>query len=321
MRRYPKIGIRSKYELAKRISDRALPYRAALALINDAVANHNRYWYDSKQSEPEREKFVRSAKGTPLGKLLKLIDKKVLGPHDSFVPDFIFGGIGGKDHVQAARYLLGAKRQRVLLGLDVTHFFEQIRERRVFHFFYDKCDCSKEASMLFARLCCVPMGPKKAPLAEKSLARGFATSTRLALWCNLDTFLEISRTAQKRFRGHDLRIAVFVDDIGITASRISYEDMKGFAPIVENILKNFDPNQSLPVNSTKYKIRTNLQVMEHLGVRLGRNKLTPGRKTRLKIDELRNALKEPLSREERKKLLKKKGSYYAYKRHLEAVKK
>ncbi len=321
MRRYPKIGIRSKYELAKRISDRALPYRSALALINDALTNHDRYWYDSKRSEPEKEKFVRSAKGTPLGKLLKLIDKKVLGPHDNLVPDFVFGGVGGKDHVQAAQYLLGMKRQRVLLGLDITRFFEQIRERRVFYFFYKKCGCSKEASSLLAKLCCVPMGPKKLPSSEKSLARGFATSTRLALWCNLDTFLEISRVALKRFHGHDLRVAIFVDDIGVTASRISYEDMKAFAPVVEDILKNFDSNQSLPVNQKKTKVRNALQGMEHLGVRLGRNKLTPGGKTRSRIDQLRNALKGPLLREERKKLLKKKGAYYAYKRHLAMAKK
>ena len=320
MRRYPKLGIRSKYELAKRISDHTLPYRAALGLINNVLANHDRYWYDSKRSEPGKEKFVRSAKGTPLGKLLKLIDKKVLAPNDNLVPGFIFGGISGKDHVQAAQHLLGAKRQRVLLGLDIVHFFEQIHEQRVFYFFYKKCDCSKEASMLFAKLFCVPMGPKKLPLAEKTLARGFATSTRLALWCNLDTFLQIDRVAQKRFRGHDLRMAVFVDDIGITASRISYEDMKAFAPVIKDILENFDPNQSLPVHSEKTNIRTPLQGMEHLGVRLGRSKLTPGRKTRLRIDLLRRALKEQLPREERKKLLKKKSSYYAYKHHLRNVK-
>ena len=320
MRRYPKLSIRNKYELAKQISDRALPYRAALALINDVVANHDRYWYDSSRSQPEEEKFVRSAKGKPLGKLLKLIDKKVLAPHDDLVPDFIFGGIGGKDHVQAARHLLGEKRQRVLLGLDITHFFEQIREQRVFYFFYKKCGCTKEASVLLAKLCCVPMGSKNKPLTEKSLARGFATSTRLALWCNLDTFIEIDRTARRRFRNHDLRIAVFVDDIGITASRISYDDMKSFSLVVKNILKNFDSNQPLPVKEKKTKVRTVQQGMEHLGVRIGRNKLTPGGKTRSRMGQVQAALKEKPSREERKRLLRKKNAYHAYKRHLAAAK-
>ena len=63
-------------------------------------------------SKPKEEKFVRSAYGTPLGKLLKLIDKNILVPYDHTLPDFIFGGVSGKDHVGAAYSLLGKRRNR-----------------------------------------------------------------------------------------------------------------------------------------------------------------------------------------------------------------
>ena len=75
--RFPRINIRSKNELAKHIADKSHPYQERLVLINDAVNNFSDYWYDSGRSEPEKEKFVRSAIGTPLGKLLKLLNDKV----------------------------------------------------------------------------------------------------------------------------------------------------------------------------------------------------------------------------------------------------
>lgn len=95
--RYPKISIGSKNELAKRISGKMFSYNDALGLINDVLANFDRYWYDSADSEPEKEKYVRSAVGSPLNKLLKLIDQKVLAPHDFLIPDFVFGGVSGKN--------------------------------------------------------------------------------------------------------------------------------------------------------------------------------------------------------------------------------
>ena len=92
-RRYPKIGIRSKNELAKRISGKGLSQQQALDLINDVVKNRDKYWKDSKMSEPLSEKWVRNASHTNYGKLLSLISTRVLAPHDNMVPDFIFGGL------------------------------------------------------------------------------------------------------------------------------------------------------------------------------------------------------------------------------------
>jgi hypothetical protein len=318
--RYPKLAIRSKNELAKHISGKRLSQSGALALINDVIANFDRYWRDSKHSQPEKGKFVRDAKPFPLGRLLKLIDKQVLAPHDALVPDFIFGGISGKDHIKAGYHLLGKKRHRTLLGLDISTFFEQIRERRVFYFFHKKAGCSVKASRLLAGLCSVPLGAKGSEDTERSIGRGFATSTRLALWCNLDIFLRINWLAKERFKGRDPQIAIFVDDIGITASRVSRQDVEKFADEVEDILKKYDPNQTLPINPKKRKILSAAQGMEHLGLRLGRNKITPGYKTALKIQHIRNELKKPQNKADKKRLLQKQGAYYGYKRYIKSAK-
>jgi len=91
IRKFPKIFIRSKSELAKHISHNKFPKEEALNLINDALLHSEEYWKDSKHSKPE--KYVRNAKFTPLGLLLKKINAMVLAPHDKTLPNFIFGGI------------------------------------------------------------------------------------------------------------------------------------------------------------------------------------------------------------------------------------
>jgi len=296
--RYPKLYIRSKNELAKHLSHSKFPKEEALALINDTLKNFNKYWKDNEyKSEPEKEKFVRSAKGTPLGRLLDNINKSVLAPHDKMLPVFIFGGVKNMNHAKAAKYLLGRKRKRTSLKLDIARFFEQISEERVYHFLHDKCACSKRAAKLLAGFCCVPKGHKGSGFEYKTIARGFATSSRLAIWCNLDTFIRLDRLVQKRLKGKDARIAIYVDDIGITASRVSKEEMKKLSDEITKLLLNADRNQRLPINEKKTKISSHEEGIEHLGLRLYRNRLSVGAKTKSKIDRARNkSERKPLIR-------------------------
>jgi len=316
---YPKISIRSKNELAKHISSKTLPYDTALRLIKDVLANFNRYWYDSSASEPEKGKFVRSAVGTPLNILLKLIDQKVLAPHDHLIPDFIFGGVSGKNHIQAAYHLLGKRRDRTLLGLDIKRFFEQIDQKRIFYLFYSKCGCSVEGANLLAQLCCVPLGPKNSRNAGTSIARGFATSPRLALWSNLDTFIKISWVVKKKLKGHDPRIAIFVDDIGIDASRVTSEKMEEVFKKIENVLVNFDHNQKLPLNPDKKKMQLHSIRAEHLGLKLGRNKLSMGKKSRSRKDKVKDSHSKASSDVERSDLKRRKIAYYKYQQQINKV--
>jgi hypothetical protein len=226
--RYPKIHILSKNELAKHISHEKFPPKEALALVNDVKENFDKYWKDSKSSQPDKNKYVRNASRTPLGILLKKINTQVLAPHDNLIPGFIFGGVKKMNHKAAAQNLLGNKRQRTILKMDISTFFERIKRERVFHFFYTKCQCSMSAANLLADFCCVPLGAKSAPSKDKSIGRGFATSSRLAVWCNLDTFIKIQRLVNKELKNNDPRISVYVDDIGITASRVTKQKMEDY---------------------------------------------------------------------------------------------
>jgi len=319
MQRYPRIFLQSKNNIAKRLASEDFPYKDSLATINDVLKNFDGYWYDSKRSKPNEGKYVRGAAKSPgLRKILSLINEKILKPHDNMVPNFIFGGISKKNNIQADRRLLGKERGRTLLKLDIKSFFEQISEQRVFYLFYKKCGCSVRASRILASLCCVPHGAKGSISSEKILARGFATSSRLALWCNLDTFQHLDWKIKQKLNGHDPMIAIYVDDIGITASRVDdslMEDTKQFAI---KILEEKDKNQKLPVHRDgKTKITRFADGAEHLGIKLGRNRLSLGWKARSNIDKAKLAVKKSQTPEEKFDLIKKYRAHQIYKRQVE----
>lgn len=319
-RRYPKINLKSKNEIAKRISSKALDQKSALALLNDVIKNFDLYWYDSKRSEPAKDKFVRSAAKSPqLKEVLRLINEIILAPHDHMVPEFIFGGLSKRNNIQASGYLLGKKRVRVLLKLDIKSFFEQVTEKRIFYFFYKHCGCSVEAARILSRLCCVPKGKKGSGSHEKILARGFATSARLAMWCNLTTFQRLEWKMKESLKGHDPRVAVYVDDIGITASRVSVEEMEKVKLSAIKLLETFDKNQPLPAHhdGEKALVKKFADGTEHLGIKLGRNKLSLGWKTRSKTDKARLALQNSTSKAERVGLLQQYKARQKYKKQVE----
>lgn len=299
-RNYPKIRIRSRNELAKRISNKNLTLVEAKGLIQDVLDNYDNCWRDHPEySEPTKNKWVRDASGTRLSKLHEFISETILKPYDDMLPDFIFGGISKRNHKLAAMNLLGRKRKRVLLKLDIKRFYEQIKEDRVKQLFAQKCECSKKGAEVLANLCCVPIGSKENPGEYNTIGRGFATSSRLAVWCNLDTFLKLERIVKKELDGKDPRISVYVDDIGITASRVSNDDMINLYGKIKILLES-DEHQKLPINEEKTKIvhhdgkvydirgkQLKSQGFEFLGLQMNRNKLTLGSKTRWKLVDLK----------------------------------
>lgn len=322
--RYPNIYIRSKNDLAKRLSGENISFKATLRLINDVIDNFDYYWYDNiKVSKPKEEKFFRSSYGTPLGRLLKLIDKKILAPYDHMLPDFIFGGVSGKDHVGAAYSLLGKRRRRSKLGLDIKRFFEQNKLERVECFFQSKCNCSKKVAKLLAKICCVPVGPKGSNSSIKALARGFSTSTRLATWTNLDLFLRVSWLVKKRLKLHDAKLAIFIDDIGITASKVDRKDLENLKKEIESLLNNHDQNQQLSLNNkTSIQIysETNCSNLNHLGLDMGRNKIGIGAKTKSRQALIQKRLKEEDDLVEKARLIRIKKSYNNYQKYIKSKK-
>ncbi|HAS00075.1 TPA: hypothetical protein DCR85_03095 [Candidatus Moranbacteria bacterium] len=318
-RRYPKLFIRSKNELAKHISHENFPKEKALVLINDVIANFDFYWKDSVHSDPLKEKFIRNAKHTKLGLLLRKLNTLVLAPHDKLLPKFIYGGVKEMSHAKAAKNLLGSKRKRILLKMDLKKFFEQVSSERVAYFFQNKCECSKKTSEMLSCLCCVPIGPKNNGASKKAIARGFSTSPRLAAWCNLDIFIKLERLIQKRLSGHDPKISVYVDDIGITASRLPREVMEKLRDEVSSFLLTADSKQQLEINQDKTIITSHEEGMEYVGARLYRNKLGLGKKAKSKRDQTKNKLKKNSDPKVRESLRRKLNGMNHHKKYIETT--
>jgi hypothetical protein len=310
---YPQINLRSKNDLAKRIGNKKLTRKKALILINDVLKNFNRYWKDNmKVSEPLKGKYVRSAARNNLGNLLGLINKKVLAPHDGLLPPFIFGGISKKDHVRAAINLLG-KKGRVFCKLDLARFFEQITEESVFNFFL-RSGCSIKISKLLSKLCCIPEGPKNTKGGRSVLARGFSTSPRLSVWCNLTTFKMLNWRIGRILKKNDFKISIYVDDIGITASKASLELMDHALNIGKKIIKtgNLKINEEKTVSPVMFS-----EKVEYLGLGLGVNKVYLGKETQIKLNRTIEALRDPNCPKEIKESLK---GLRNYEKHVNSTK-
>lgn len=315
--RYPNISIRSKNELAKRISSRRLGSENALGLINRVLSQKDGLWHDNeKMSEPEKNKFVRDASQTELGKLLKLVDKRVLAPHDSSIPPYILGGVSKRSNIMAITKLLPIKK-RTLLKMDLKRFFEQIKHEWVVKFFR-KANCSVKGAKLLADLVCVPSGSKNNPVkTDIVLARGFATSSRLAVWCCLDFFVHLDWLVKDKLKFlKQKQLVVFVDDMGVCVGGMQYPQvLNRHAREIEKLASEY----GLTVNCEKTKIYHHgyKRPTDYLGGRLAKNKLTLAGKARSHLYKINHQLKDAtINGATRKRLKKSRSSIFQYARQL-----
>ncbi len=311
----PKLNIYTKKQLANVIRNKDLSFDNAIKLIDDCLKNKDEYWFDNlDKSKPKEGKWVRSTSGTPLEELQKRINQRVFAPHDNELPPFIYGGVGGKGVKNAATALQGSKNKRTMLKIDMRRFFEHITYDDVVKTLVKNYKCGKEVAIIIAEVACVRMG-KKIPnnKSKMVLARGFSTSSRLAVWCNLEIFKKIFYLVSKELKGHDPSIAIYMDDIGITATKVNPATMSLLYKDILDLVD--DSNTNLEINKKKTRIIDYLKKeydaedesikgpaeFEFVGIKMGRRgHLYPGAKTRSKISKKANKLN--LSKGEEKSL-------------------
>lgn len=327
--KYPKLHLYTIKDISNRIQEKGLSFYDAGRLLEDCLKNKDNYWFDNiSESKPDKGKWVRSASSKPLGKLQKSINQKILASYDDSLPPFIYGGVGKKGIKDAAKALQGQNNKRTILKIDLHKFFEHISYDDIVETLAQRCSCSLCVAQTIAEIACVEEGPKSSDNENKKvLARGFSTSSRLAVWCNLDLFIKIFRLASKRLKGHDFRIAIYMDDIGITASRISPSKMASlYKELIELIAKdkanlevNIDKTKIVDYLDREYSSNDGILIegskarFEFLGILIGRNSLSASNKTRSKIARL--SQKQQLSKKEQASLkgLKRFANYIARK--------
>lgn len=281
------INLESRKHFASQISGPRLPEKEARDLI-DFVCNPNNHpnlWRDNIfESNEEKGKWVRDASWSKLGILLKLVDSRILAPQDKNLPHFIFGGRSGMSNVHAVHHLMGYEKQRTMLALDITRFFESVDILKVDAFFMS-ANCSSRMASTLSKVCCVPTGRKQEPEDDISLARGFSTSTRLAVWSYINAFYEINDLAMKRLKDYDPRVAIYIDDIGISASRVPEDLLRSLEEDVDQILKKASSGK-LKLNKDKTDVKDWSDAIEHMGVKMNRNSLVLPKVLQKKLDKV-----------------------------------
>ncbi len=296
MPNFPRLNLRSKNELYKRLTGKKLKKDGAFEetkeLFKYCSLNFEYLWKDNlTASKPEKEKWVRNCKSTKLGKLIKKIDSALLKQYDDVLPSYIHGGITGeyfkksglkvsKSTQSAALSLIDGKKGRWLLRLDLKSFFEQVTQKQIVNLFEKDFKCSPRIAWSIANLCCLKKGQKGSLKinSEKVLARGFSTSGRLAVWCNFRFFKELNCLVKNELKGHYPLMTIFVDDIGISAVKTSELKLKELAQKIVELAKKHNLIVH-SVDSEKTDIIPPHKVKEHLGLRLTRHKIFPSLKT------------------------------------------
>jgi len=241
---------------------------------------------------------VRSAYKTPLGYLLKAFDARVLSKCDYMLPSFIFGGVSGQNHVRAAKNLIAGK-DRAYFKVDLEKFFEQISIDNVYVFLI-KSGCSKEIARFMSEMCCIPMGSKDNPSSNKVLARGFSTSPRLAVWCNIFAFLTLDQKLGRILKHTNYKLSVYVDDIGVTSKSKDLALMNKAFEITKAVLRKNGLKTNDDINKSKPPVKLSGKE-EYLGLRLGNRKITIGLKTQKKLAGIKAATRKDLKK---RKILK-----------------
>jgi hypothetical protein len=326
--KHPKLNLRTEKDLlsflnaAKSIKtkNKTLKQQVTLKDLQYLRDNAHLDWNDHPvESNPKKKKYVRSLKpGSSLNIANRRLNSALKQTLDKHVPQIFYGSVSKKSHIQAAGTLCNG-RNTTIISLDIKRFFESISCDRINRFFCKAC-CSPDIAKVLVGITCVPLGPKNEPVSDSSLARGFSTSPRLALWATFEIFVKLNRVLQKRFSHLSPRIVVFVDDVGISIKNATKDDITvvketAFA-IIESDRNGI--NLELHKKPPKLKVRHISKTAEHLGLVIGKSSLAPGFKTRVKIGNVKVKLSDKnLSKIERENALQHKRGLMNYRRSVQ----
>lgn len=329
--KHPQLNLRTQNDLLRflnaagevKAGNQILRKKLTSADLDHVTTNSALEWNDHESSDAVKGKYVRAlVPGTKLNLANRRLNAALKRTLDKKAPDFFYGSVGGygpikKGHVRAAARLCNGKNTTII-SLDVTKFFETISYDRVIRFFI-KAGCTHNVATELANLTCVPRGPKNNPEAGHSLARGFPTSPRLALWSTYEIFVKLNRVLQKKYKYLSPKIVVFVDDIGISIKNATDEDLTKIKKTAFEIIEGDKNGIALHVHRSapKLQIKHISDTAEHLGLVIGKSSVAPGIKTRQKISHAKKLLASgTLSADDRKTICSSKRGLMNYKRSI-----
>lgn len=119
-------------------------------------------------------------------------------------PNFLHSGIKGRTYITNAKAHLGKHK---VLTSDLRSFYPSTTKKMIFELFHYNFCCSVEVSDLIASVATY----------EDHLPTGSRLSMPLALWANINMFLEIELLAKK----HSINMTVYVDDLVFSGNNLN----------------------------------------------------------------------------------------------------
>lgn len=244
MKKYPVLKINSRSHLAsilwKWICLKTDEYKEIIKKSNKFF---DHYWMDNKkESDIKKNKICRFAKKwTPLKKILSDINKNILTPLDSKLPDYIYWWKKWNSIHDAIKWLINKFKKRYIIKLDIKWFYDSISENDIYELFKDKFKCWNEFSKFISKITCTKQWLKWEQNWKSSLIRWFSTSSRLSIWSKLDFFTETNKLLNKKFNKikNNPKMSCWIDDIWISISNTNQEEIEILIKEIEIIANKY----------------------------------------------------------------------------------
>lgn len=301
----PKLNIYSIEVLSKRAW---IPVKFLLDWRDWAKQSRNHYFYDHKDSDKEKLKYIRVTKDWTSMKRLHLWLWNELAKFDSELPQSINWWVSQKSILNAINIHI-RKTEFCFIKSDLSRFFESIPRERIFSLFCGVFNCSKEVSEVLTNCITFPIWPLWSYSEKFTLARWLHVSSRIAIWASIDFFKLLETKIFENYKELKPRISYYVDDIWISLITTAIPTIESFITYLKNFLQKECTNLEFlslhPTKTESHIIITNDDYVEYLWARIYKNRKDVSLKWVQKSRELYFSYQKSIDSTEKTNLYKK----------------
>lgn len=266
------------------------------------------YFFDHKDSDKEKWKYIRVVKDWTSMKRLHIWLWDELSKFDSELPKSINWWVNQKSILNAINIHI-RNTECCFIKSDLSKFFESIPRERIFSLFCKIFNCSKEVSEVLTNCITFPIWPLWSKSEEITLARWLHVSSRIAIWASIDFFRLLETKIFENYNELNPRISYYVDDIWISLITSDIPTVNSFVTYLKSFLEKECPNLgflSLHPKKTEYHfLNTEDSYVDYLWARIYKNHKDVSLKWIQKSRELYFLYQKTLDSTEKANLLKK----------------
>lgn len=301
----PKLNIYSLEVLSKKSW---IPIGFFLDWKDWARQSRKHYFYDHKDSDKEKLKYIRVTKDWTLMKKLHLWLWDEIKKFDSELPRSINWWVSQKSILNVINIHV-RRTEFCFIKSDLSKFFESIPRGRIFSLFCSVFNCSKEVSAVLTNCITFPIWPLWSQSKEFTLARWLHVSSRIAIWASIDFFKLLEAKIFENYGKLNPKISYYVDDIWISLLSTDTTIIESFVNYLKDFLEKECPNLGFlslhPTKTESHFLNTEDDYVDYLWARIYKNRKDVSLKWIQKSQELYFLYQKTIDSAEKANLLKK----------------